>query len=110
MVAVLKPGIPQEKIDNLIEWFRSRHLDVHVSKGQYHTILGLIGDTSSIDIDLLRSLDIIESVMRISEPFKSANRKFHPEPSVVEIGNLKSAVVIFRLSRVLVPWKPKNRF
>ena len=51
--------------------------------------MGLIGDTSSIDIDLLRSLDIIESVMRISEPFKSANRKFHPEPSVVEIGDLK---------------------
>lgn len=89
MVAVLKPGVPQEKIDNLIEWFRSRSLDVHVSQGQYHTILGLIGDTSSIDIDLLRSLDIIESVMRISEPFKSANRKFHPEPSVVEIGGLK---------------------
>ncbi len=89
MVAVLKPGVPQEKIDNLIEWFKNRSLDVHVSKGQYHTILGLIGDTSSIDIDLLRSLDIIESVMRISEPFKSANRKFHPEPSVVEIGDLK---------------------
>lgn len=89
MVAVLKIGVPQEKIDNLIEWFRSRNLDVHVSQGQYHTILGLIGDTSSIDIDLLRSLDIIESVMRISEPFKSANRKFHPEPSVVQIGDLK---------------------
>ncbi|HPJ03095.1 MAG TPA: 3-deoxy-7-phosphoheptulonate synthase [Candidatus Limiplasma sp.] len=89
MVAVLKLGVPQEKIDNLIEWFKSRNLDVHVSKGQYHTILGLIGDTTSIDIDLLRSLDIIESVMRITEPFKSANRKFHPDPSVVEIGNLK---------------------
>jgi len=89
MVAVLKPGIPQEKIDNLIEWFKSRNLDVHVSKGEFHTILGLIGDTSSIDIDLLRSLDIIESVMRISEPFKSANRKFHPDPSVVQIGDLK---------------------
>jgi 3-deoxy-7-phosphoheptulonate synthase len=89
MVAVLKPGVSQEKIDNLIEWFKSRNLDVHVSKGQFHTILGLIGDTSSIDIDLLRSLDIIESVMRISEPFKSANRKFHPEPTVIEIGNLK---------------------
>ncbi len=89
MVAVLKTGVPQEKIDNLIEWFRSRNLDVHVSQGEYHTILGLIGDTTSIDIDLLRSLDIIESVMRITEPFKSANRKFHPDPSVVEIGNLK---------------------
>jgi len=89
MVAVLKPGIPQEKIDNLIDWFRSRNLDVHVSVGQYHTILGLIGDTSSIDIDLLRSLDIIESVMRISEPFKSANRKFHPDNSVIDIDGVK---------------------
>ena len=89
MVAVLKAGIPQEKIDNLIDWFKSRNLDVHVSVGEYHTILGLIGDTTSIDIDLLRSLDIIESVMRITEPFKSANRKFHPDNSVVEIGDLK---------------------
>ena len=89
MVAVLKPGVPQEKIDNLIEWFRSRNLDVHVSVGQYHTILGLIGDTSTIDIDLLRSLDIVESVMRITEPFKSANRKFHPDNSVIDIGELK---------------------
>ena len=89
MVAVLKSGIPQEKIDNLIEWFRSRNLEVHVSVGQYHTILGLIGDTSSIDIDLLRSLDIIESVMRITEPFKSANRKFHPDNSVVDIDGVK---------------------
>ena len=89
MVAVLKPGVPQEKIDNLIEWFRSRNLDVHVSVGQYHTILGLIGDTSTIDIELLRSLDIVESVMRITEPFKSANRKFHPDNSVIDIGELK---------------------
>ena len=89
MVAVLKPGIPQEKVDNLIDWFKSRDLDVHVSVGQYHTILGLIGDTSSIDIDLLRSLDIVDSVMRISEPFKSANRKFHPDDTVVDVGGLK---------------------
>ncbi len=89
MVAVLKPGISQEKIDNLIEWFKSRNLDVHVSVGQFHTILGLIGDTSSIDIDLLRSLDIIESVMRITEPFKSANRKFHPDNTVIDIGGVK---------------------
>ena len=89
MVAVLKPGVPQEKIDNLIEWFKSRNLDVHVSVGQFHTILGLIGDTTSIDIDLLRSLDIIESVMRITEPFKSANRKFHPDDTVIDIGGLK---------------------
>lgn len=89
MVAVLKPGVPQEKIDNLIQWIKGRNLDVHVSKGQYHTILGLIGDTSNIDIDLLRNLDIVESVMRISEPFKRANRKFHPECTEIKIGRVK---------------------
>ncbi len=89
MVAVLKPGVPQPKIDNLIEWFKSRNLEIRVIVGKYHTILGLIGDTSGIDIELLRSLEIVESVMRISEPFKNANRKFHPDDTVVDIGGLK---------------------
>ncbi|MBN1776655.1 MAG: 3-deoxy-7-phosphoheptulonate synthase [Clostridiales bacterium] len=89
MVAVLKPGVPQEKIDNLTEWFKTRNLEVRVIVGQYHTILGLIGDTSGIDVELLRSLDIVESVKRISEPFKSANRKFHPDDTVISIGGLK---------------------
>jgi 3-deoxy-7-phosphoheptulonate synthase len=89
MVAVLKPGVPQPKIDNLVDWFKNRNLDVRVIIGQYHTILGLIGDTSSIDIEMLRSLDIIESVMRISEPFKRANRKFHPDDTIIDIGGQK---------------------
>jgi 3-deoxy-7-phosphoheptulonate synthase len=49
---------------------------VHISEGQYKTIIGLIGDTSKVDIDLMESLSIIESVKRISEPFKNANRMF----------------------------------
>ena len=79
MVAVLKPGATQQQIDNLVAWLKSRGLDVHISVGRYHTILGLIGDTSQIDVDLLLGLDIIESVKRITEPFKSANRNFHPD-------------------------------
>jgi 3-deoxy-7-phosphoheptulonate synthase len=86
MVAVLKPGTTQQQIDNLIKWFKSRGLDVHVSVGQFRTILGLIGDTSKIDVELLEGLDMVESVKRITEPFKSANRKFHPDDSVVDIG------------------------
>jgi 3-deoxy-7-phosphoheptulonate synthase len=85
MVAVLKPGVTQQQIDNLTAWFKSKGLDVHISVGQYHTILGLIGDTSKIDIELLEGLDMIESVKRITEPFKSANRKFHPDDTCVEI-------------------------
>jgi 3-deoxy-7-phosphoheptulonate synthase len=89
MVAVLKPGVTQDQIDNLIKWFKSRGLDVHVSVGQFRTILGLIGDTSTIDTELLEGLDIIETVKRITEPFKSANRKFHPDDTSVSIGDLK---------------------
>ena len=89
MVAVLKPGTTQPQIDNLMKWFKSRGLDVHVSVGQYRTILGLIGDTSTIDTELLQGLDMIESVTRITEPFKSANRKFHPDNTVVDIGGVK---------------------
>ena len=64
-------------------------MKVNRSQGDFVTILGLIGDTTKIDIDLLRGLDIIDNVMRISEPFKKANRKFHPEDSVVDISGVK---------------------
>lgn len=89
MVTVLKPGATEEQIENLCRWFRSRGLDVHVSKGKYQTIIGLIGDTKQIDTELLESLDIVEAVKRISEPFKNANRKFHPDDTIVEIGDVR---------------------
>lgn len=89
MVTVLKAGVSDEQIENLCRWFRDRGLDVHVSKGQYQTIIGLIGDTKQIDTELLESLDIVEAVKRISEPFKNANRKFHPDDSVIDIGGVK---------------------
>lgn len=89
MVTVLKPGVTEEQIENLCRWFRSRGLDVHVSKGKYQTIIGLIGDTKQIDTELLESLDIVEAVKRISEPFKNANRKFHPDDTIIEIGDVR---------------------
>ena len=89
MVTVLKLGVTEEQIENLCRWFRSRGLDVHVSKGKYQTIIGLIGDTKQIDTELLESLDIVEAVKRISEPFKNANRKFHPDDTIVEIGDVR---------------------
>lgn len=89
MVAVLKPGVTQTQTDNLINWFKNKGLDVHVSVGKFSTILGLIGDTSQLDIDLLEGLEIVESVKRITEPFKSANRKFHPDDSVIEVGGVR---------------------
>ena len=85
MIAVLKNGTSQKQIDSLINWIESQGLSVHLSTGEYQTIVGLIGDTTKIDEDLLQSLDIVETVKRISEPFKSANRKFHPDNTVVKV-------------------------
>lgn len=89
MIAVIKPGVTEEQLNNLIDWFKSQGLRVHISEGEYRTVLGLIGDTTKVDTDLLSGLDIIESVTRISEPFKNANRKFHPDDSVVDVSGVK---------------------
>ncbi len=89
MIAVLKHGVSESQAENLINWIKAQGVDVHLSEGQYQTVIGLIGDTTKIDIDLLASLEIIESVTRISEPFKSANRKFHPDDTVVDINGIK---------------------
>ncbi len=87
MIAVLKQGTNDKQIENLSSWLRSQGLDVHISKGSTHIVIGLIGDTTRIDEDLLRGLEMVETVKRISEPFKSANRKFHPDDSVISVGN-----------------------
>lgn len=89
MVAVVKQGTTQQQIENLCAWFKSRGLDVHISNGKTCTVLGLVGDTGVIDIELLESMDIIESVKRISDPFKGVNRKFHPDDTVVNVGDVK---------------------
>ena len=89
MIAVLKRGTTEEQKVQLIRWLKRMELDVHVSEGQQVTILGLIGDTSRVDMELLGSLEIVESVKRVSEPFKQANRKFHPQDTVVSIGDAK---------------------
>lgn len=85
MIAVLKKGTTQKQLDNFCSWIRSQGVDVHISCGEFTTVVGLIGDTSKIDEEMINGLDIVESVKRISEPFKSANRKFHPDDSVVDI-------------------------
>lgn len=89
MIAVLKHGTTDQQTEHLVAWLRGMNLDVHISKGQDITILGLIGDTSRIDMDLLGSLEIVDSVKRVSEPFKQANRKFHPADTVVSVGDVK---------------------
>ena len=95
MIAIIRQGTSKEQIEKLTHWIEAQGLSVHLSSGEFTTIVGLIGDTSKIDEDLLRSLDIVETVRRISEPFKSANRKFHPEDSVINVDNTSVGGDIF---------------
>ncbi len=87
MIAILKHGVTQEQTDHLVAWLKRMNLDVHISQGEEVTVLGLIGDTSRVDMELLSSLEIVDSVKRVSEPFKQANRKFHPEDTVIRVGD-----------------------
>ncbi|MBQ2841996.1 MAG: 3-deoxy-7-phosphoheptulonate synthase [Clostridia bacterium] len=85
MIVSIKKGTNEAQIENLVDWLKSLNLEIHRSNGQYDTILGLVGDTSHVDIDLISGLNIVNSVARISEPYKSANRKFHPDDTVIDV-------------------------
>ena len=89
MIVVLKNGVEKEKQDQLMDWLKGQGLNIHVSHGVYQTVLGLVGDTSRIDMDLIGSLGIVDSVTRVTEPFKCCNRKFHPDDTVVQVGDVK---------------------
>ena len=89
MIAVLKRGTTEEKTQQLVRWLQDRNLEVHISHGQEMTVLGLIGDTSRVDMELLASLEIVDSVKRVSEPFKQANRKFHPKDTIIQVGDVR---------------------
>ncbi|MDD2268072.1 MAG: 3-deoxy-7-phosphoheptulonate synthase [Eubacteriales bacterium] len=89
MVVLLKKNIDEKQLNRLINWLEDFNIEIHMSQGMNTTIMGLIGDTSVVDIDLLKALDIVEDVKRIQEPYKNANRKFHPANTVVNIGGVK---------------------
>ena len=89
MVVVLKHGVAKESRDQLISWLKNLGLNIHVSEGNYQTILGLVGDTTRVDMDLVSSLDIVDSVKRVTEPFKCCTRKYHPDDTVVQVGDVK---------------------
>ena len=83
MIVILKNGAAEEKKNQLIDWLKEQGLQIHTSVGEYQTVLGLVGDTSRVDMDLIASLGIVDSVKRVTEPFKCCNRKFHPDDTVV---------------------------
>ena len=89
MIVILKHGVDTEMRAPLIEWLKGQGLGVHISDGTYQTVLGLIGDTGHVDMDLIASLSMVDSVKRVTDPFKCCNRKFHPEDTVVEVNGIK---------------------
>ena len=87
MIAVVKNTATAEQLNHFVKWIEDRGYKTNVSPGEEETIVGIIGDTSKIDPFLLESMDIIERVQRVTEPFKKANRKFHPEDTVIDCGH-----------------------
>lgn len=87
MVIVMRPGTEQREIDKLVAQFQLQGLQVGITNGVDCTILGLVGDTTAVDINKISTNKQVERVMRVSEPYKRANRKFHPEDTVVKVGS-----------------------
>ena len=86
MIAVVKDSATTEQLDHLVRWIEDRGFKTNVSQGDNETLVGIIGDTTRIDPFILESMDIVERVQRVSEPYKLANRKFHPEDTVIDCG------------------------
>ena len=89
MVIIIKKGADPEQVEHLKALLRSRNINPHESKGSLQTIIGCVGDVAHVDPGLIEALDVVESVQRIQEPYKAANRKFHPADSVLDCGGVK---------------------
>ena len=86
MVVILKDKTSQSDVIEMIEYLDAFNVSVSVTEGEHTTILGLIGDTASLEEDDIRGFDFVEDIKRIQEPYKAANKKFHPEPTIVDLG------------------------
>ena len=87
MIIILKENTTKEELGSLTEMLKDHGVTPHMTEGIHQTILGLVGDTSRIDIETISQLKIVEAVRRIQEPFKNANRKFHPLDTVIKVGD-----------------------
>ncbi|MDO4280764.1 MAG: 3-deoxy-7-phosphoheptulonate synthase [Peptococcaceae bacterium] len=87
MIIKLRSNAEQAQVEQLINWLEGQGIQLYFSEGDTYSIIGLVGDTSRVDIELIEALEIVESVTRIQEPFKNANRKFHPDDTVIHVGD-----------------------
>ena len=87
MIIILKENTTAQELSNLTEMVKTHGVTPHITEGVHQTIMGLVGDTTRIDIESISQLEIVEAVRRIQEPFKNANRKFHPLDTVIKVGD-----------------------
>lgn len=87
MIIVLKPQAPQEWVENVIAELKAKGLQVDISKGARKTLLGLVGNTSVVDREQLLGYEYVDDVIRVEEPYKRASRAFHPDDTVISVGN-----------------------
>lgn len=86
MIIILKENTTSQELNNLTEMVKAHGVIPHITEGVHQTIMGLVGDTTRIDIESISQLKIVEAVRRIQEPFKNANRKFHPLNTIIKVG------------------------
>lgn len=89
MIIYVKQDTNQKQLDTLIEWLNKMGVEVHTMAGAGKIILGLLGNTENIDIDLVQGLECVQKVVKVKEPYKSSNRKFHPDDTIIDVCGVK---------------------
>lgn len=89
MVIVMKQNTPVDELEQLKARLRQMGFDIHLSQGENHTVIGLIGDSTRIDESQLQANPFVDRILRVQHPFKRASRMFHPEDTVIDLDGLK---------------------
>ncbi len=89
MIIIIKDKATDKQVNELMRWLQSFSVKTNLVTGVHSRIIGLIGDTTSIDVDAVNARDIVETVKRVQEPYKNANRRFHPDDTVIEVRGRK---------------------
>ena len=89
MIIILKKDADPKQVESLVGWLKDRKITPHISAGEHETLIGCVGDVAKMDVGLVQALSVVESVQRIQEPYKAANRKFQPDDTVVDCSGVK---------------------
>lgn len=108
MIIILKKGASATEIENLKALLESKNITPHVSQGELETIVGCVGDIAHLDPGVIEAMDSVESVQRIQEPYKAANRKFHPDDTVSTAAGRRSAAAASRSSQAPARWRARS--